>query len=85
MQKINGRGWLGLGLYWGWYHASFPGHTQLHADWVWPENEATKYHNFRNEDFRNSYINAGQRGFGNRYFRNRYRLDKNTLVLTFDP
>ena len=64
---------------------SFPGHTQLHADWEWPENEATMYHKFRYEDFRNSYINAGQPGFGNRYFRNRYRLEENTLVLTFDP
>ena len=43
------------------YQASFPGHTQLHADWEWPENEATMYHNFGNEDFRN----AAQQGFGN--------------------
>ena len=32
----------------------FPGHTQLHTDWEWPENEATMYHNIRNEDFRNA-------------------------------
>ena len=65
----------------GMYQASFPGHTQLHADWEWPENEATMYHNFGNEDFRN----AAERGFGNRHFRNRYRLDEKTLLLTFDP
>ena len=60
---------------------SFPGHTQLHTDWEWSENEATMYHSIRNEDFRN----AAQQAFENRYFRNRYRLDENTLLLTFDP
>ena len=56
------------------YQASFPGHTQLHADWKWPENEVIT---LRNEDFRN-IANAAR--IWNRQFRN-----KNTLVLTFDP